>query len=165
MWMAILEESALQPAESSDTNGTPREDGVSLHFSKFRASTRTTHTFGMLKTSTSINAEAWARISICLSIKQKGIPNPDEYNKEGTLFSPSELFGGDERIYLALMINRLRQDRLDPAIYLAEMTRAHLNRGAISLKQRVNSLTDIYDLMNEMNIKTQDIVIPGMTSD
>jgi len=165
MWGAILEENALQSTESSDTNGMPREDGVSLHFSKFRASTRTTHTFGMLKTGTGINAEAWARISICLSIKQKGIPNPDEYNKEGTLFSPSDLFGADERIYLALMINRLRQDRLDPATYINEMTRAHLNRGAISLKQRVNSLTDIYDFMKEMNIEAKDIAMPSMTSD
>ena len=79
------------------------------------------------------------------------IPNPDEYNKDGTNFLPSNLFFYDDKLYLALMINRLKQDRLDPKLYLNEMTRAHLNRGAISLKQRINNLFDIYRFMDEMN--------------
>lgn len=131
-------------------------EGVALHFNKIKTSTRTTHLFGRLKTSTGIGPEAWARISICLSIKQRGIPNPDEYNTNGTIFSPSRLFAFDEKMYLALMINRLKQDRLDPQTYLDEMTRAHLNRGAISVKQRINGLTDIYGFMDEMNVKTQN---------
>ncbi len=106
----------------------------------------------MLKTRTGIDSEAWGRLSICISIKQKGIPNPDEYNKKGTEFLPSELFIYDDKIYLALMIHRLRQDKLDPKLYLTEMTRAHLNRGAISLKQRINDLSDVYGFMKEMNV-------------
>lgn len=108
----------------------------------------------MLRTSTGIGPEAWARTSICLSLTQKGIPNPDEYNKEGSEFSPGRLFEGRDSIYLALMINRLRQDGLDPNSYLAEMTRAHLNRGAISLKQRVDRISDLYRFMEEMGIRT-----------
>ena len=115
----------------------------------------------MLKTSTGVGPEAWARVSICLSIKQKGIPNPDEYNTDGTEFAPSSLFAADEKTYLALMINRLKQDKLDPETYLSEMTRAHLNRGAISLKQRIDNVTDIYSLMDEMNIKTKDMDLPS----
>ena len=132
-----------------------------LQFAKIKASSRTTHAFGMLKTSTGAGPEAWARVSICLSIKQKGIPNPDEYNTDGTEFVPSSLFATDEKTYLALMINRLKQDKLDPETYLDEMTRAHLNRGAISLKQRIDNVTDIYSLMDEMNIKTKDMDLPS----
>lgn len=121
-----------------------------MYLEKIRASSRTTHLFGMLKTSTGIGPEAWARLSICLSLRQKGIPNPDEYNKEGSEFTSSRLFPTDEKMYLALILYRLKQDGLDPKIYLNEMTRAHLNRGAISLKQRVNSLFDIYGFLNEM---------------
>ena len=106
----------------------------------------------MLKTSTGIGPEAWGRLSICISIKQKGIPNPDEYNKDGTNFLPSHLFPHDDKLYLALMIHRLRKDRLDPKLYLNDMTRAHLNRGAISLKQRINNLFDMYKFMDEMKV-------------
>lgn len=108
----------------------------------------------MLKGSTRTGPEAWARVAICLSIKQKGIPNPDEYNTDGTEFLPSRLFGSDEKLYLALMINRLNRDKLDPETYLNEMTRAHLNRGAISLKQRIGDFADIYGFMDEMDVRT-----------
>ncbi len=106
----------------------------------------------MLKTTTGIGSEAWARLSICLSLRQKGIPNPDEYNREGSEFAPSRLFPADEKMYLALMLYRLRQDKLDPETYLGEMTRAHLNRGAISLKQRIDNLFDIYGFLSEMGL-------------
>ena len=125
-----------------------------MQLEKIKVSSRTTHLFGMLKTTTGIGPEAWARLSICLSLRQKGIPNPDEYNKEGSEFAPSRLFPVDEKIYLALMINRLRQDKLDPETYLSEMVRAHLNRGAISLKQRINNLFDVYGFLNEMKVGT-----------
>lgn len=107
----------------------------------------------MLRTSTGIGPEAWARTSICMSLMQKGIPNPDEYNKEGSEFSPGRLFEDMDSIYLALMVSRLRQDELDPDLYLTEMTRAHLNRGAISLKRRVNRISDLYRFMEEMGIR------------
>lgn len=123
-----------------------------MHLEKIKASSRTTHLFGMLKSTTGIGPEAWARLSICISLRQKGIPNPDEYNREGSEFSPSRLFPTDEKLYLSLLINRLRQDKLDPNTYLSEMTRAHLNRGAISLKQRINSLFDVYGFLDEMKL-------------
>ena len=125
-----------------------------MQLEKIKVSSRTTHLFGMLKTTTGIGPEAWARLSICLSLRQKGIPNPDEYNKEGSEFTQSRLFPVDEKIYLALMINRLRQDKLDPETYLSEMVRAHLNRGAISLKQRINNLFDVYGFIDEMKAGT-----------
>lgn len=123
-----------------------------MNLERIKVSSRTTHLFGMLKTTTCMGAEPWARLSLCLSLGQSGIPNPDEYNRDGTEFAPSQLFGRDEKLYLALLLDRLLQDGLDPETYLNEMARAHLNRGAISLKQRVGSLSDMYGFMDEMRI-------------
>lgn len=129
-----------------------KKEVVELSLDKIKVSSRTTHLFGMLKSTTGIGSEVWARISFCLSIKQKGIPNPDEHNTDGTEFLASKLFSNDEKIYLALILNRLKQDRLDPDTYLVDMTRAHINRGAIALKQRISSLFDVYGFMEEMDI-------------
>lgn len=118
-----------------------------MKFNNIRVSSRSTHVFGTLKTTTGLASETLSRFSICLSLGQEGIPNPDEYNKDGTEFSPERIFGEHEKIYLALMLDRLKHDRLDPDHYLDEMTRAHINRGAISLKQRVKSLSDFYRLL------------------
>ena len=121
-----------------------------MHLEKIRTSSRTTHLFGMLKGNTGIGSEAWARMSICLSLKQRGIPNPDEYNLDGTEFTLERLFPHNRGIYIALLASRLKEDGLDQETYLAEMARAHLNRGAISLKQRINNFADIHGFMGEM---------------
>lgn len=122
-----------------------------MKFGNVRVSSRTTNLFGILKANTGLTPNILARFAICLSLRQQGIPNPDEYNKDGSEFAPAVLFGPHESLYMALMINRLTEDRLDPEHYLAEMTRAHLNRGAIGLKQRVNNLANFYDLVRETN--------------
>ena len=60
------------------------------------------------------------------------------------------LFGRLEPFYTALMINRLKKDRLDTDLYIDEILRAHLNRGVISLKQRVDGLGDFADMVKEV---------------
>lgn len=126
-----------------------------LKFSRIKVSSRTTHIFGILKATTGLTPNILARFALCLSIKQQGIPNPDEYNRAGSEFAPAVLFGEHEQLYLALMVNRLLHDNLDVEHYFDEMTRAHLNRGAIGLKQRVSDLSDFYDLIKEENIGTR----------
>ena len=115
-----------------------------------KISSRSTHMFGMLRTSTGMGPEPCARLALCLSLRQRGMPNPDEYNKDGSEFTPKRLFGGDENLYLALMTHRLRSDGLG-AEHLGAMTRAHINRGAISLKQRISDTSDIFNLYSEIH--------------
>ena len=114
-----------------------------------RLSSRSTNLLGMLRSSTGLEHGVLARFALCLSIKQQGIPNPDEYNRAGSVLSTADLLGKREQIYLALMINRLNDDGLDQETYLDEMIRAHLNRGMIGLKQRVSTISDFYDLVME----------------
>ena len=118
-----------------------------LKFGKIRISSRTVGILANLKSTTGLQSSTLARFSFCLSLRQQDIPNPDEYNKAGSELSPGALFGEHMRVYLSLMQTRLRNDRLDPEHYIDEMTRAHINRGAISLKQRINSLSDFYGLV------------------
>ena len=98
---------------------------------------------------TGLTPNILARFAICISIKDRSVPNPDEFNDEGSELTPNVLFGEHEQIYLALMLNRLKTDRLDPELYLNEMTRAHLNRGVIALGPRINDLSNFYELVKE----------------
>ena len=102
-----------------------------------------------LKHNTGLTPNISLRFAICMSLKDRSVPNPDEFNKGGSKFDPDVLFGKHEQIYLALMLNRLKVDRLDPELYLNEMTRAHLNRGVIALGPRIHDLSNFYELVKE----------------
>jgi DNA sulfur modification protein DndE len=112
-------------------------------------SSRSQRIFGDLRIKTGLTPNLLARFAICMSLKEKSIPNPDEYNEDGSELAPNVLFGEYEQIYLALMINRLNQDKLDPEIYLNKMMRSHLNRGTVALGPRINDLSDFYELVKE----------------
>ena len=102
-----------------------------------------------MKTKTGLTPNISLRFALCMSLKDPSIPNPDEYNQEGSKLEPAVLFGAHESIYMALMLNRLKKDGLDPELYLQKMTRAHLNRGAIALWPRINDLSDFYELVKD----------------
>lgn len=129
-----------------------RVAGEGAGFGSVRLSSRSTHLFGMLRTGTGLGPEPCARLALCLSLGQRGAPNPDEYNTDGSEYTPARLFGGDANVYLSLVASRLRSDGLDAGC-LGEMTRAHVNRGAISLKQRVSDASDIFNLYGEIRGK------------
>ena len=120
-----------------------------LKFSRVKLSSKSVRVLGMLKIKTGLTPNILARFAICMSLKDRSIPNPDEFNQEGSELTPNVLFGEHEQIYHALMINRLKKDELDPEVYLNNMTRAHLNRGVIALEPRINHLSDFYELVKE----------------
>jgi len=120
-----------------------------LKFSRVITSTRVQKNLGILRIKTGLTPNIFLRFALCMSLKDPSIPNPDEFNQDGSELTPAVLFGEHEQIYLALMLNRLKKDKLDPEIYLQKMTRAHLNRGAIALWPRINDLSDFYELVKE----------------
>ena len=120
-----------------------------MQFSQITISTRCTNMLSSLKHKTGLTPNISLRFAICMSLKDRSVPNPDEFNKGGSKLEPDVLFGKHEQIYLALMLNRLKVDRLDPELYLNEMTRAHLNRGVIALLPRINDLSNFYELVKE----------------
>ena len=112
-------------------------------------SSRSTQNLSQIKNKTGLTPNILARFAICMSIKDRSMPNPEEYNMEGSELTPNVLFGEHEQIYLALILTRLKTDKLDPELYLNKMTRAHLNRGVKALFPRINDLSDFYELVKE----------------
>ena len=124
-----------------------------MQFSRVRTSTRSRGILAKLKSRTGLTPNLLSRFAICLSLKDASIPNPLEFDEDGTEFLPATLFGEYENLFLALLIDRLHRDGLAPAakdkngqIELNRMLRAHLNRGIYSLTSRLQGL----DGFNEM---------------
>ena len=120
-----------------------------MQFSRFRFSSRTQNLYGMLKHKTGLGVNVLARYGLCLSLKDPSIPNPEEFDEKGMEILPSILFGENENVYMALMLERLAKDGLDPKLYLQKMTRAHFNRGAAALFPRINDLSDFNDIIQQ----------------
>ena len=120
-----------------------------MQFSRYKFSSRTQSLYGTLKSRTGLTANILARFAFCLSLKDQSIPNPDEFDENGSEILPSVLFGEYENIYMALMLDRLKKDNLDPKLYLHKMTRAHLNRGAAIMFTRIHELTDFIDIIKQ----------------
>jgi len=117
-----------------------------LQFSRVRTSQRCRGILSNLKIKTGLTPNILSRFGICLSLKDPSIPNPEEFDEIGTEFLPIVLFGEHEKLFLALMIDRLHRDGLDPEKYLNKMLRAHLNRGVYSLVSRVGNLSGINEM-------------------
>ena len=121
-----------------------------MKFSRVITSSRVQRNLGILRIKTGLTPNIFLRFAFCMSLKDPSIPNPDEHNQDGSELTPTVLFGEHEPIYQALMINRLKKDGY--AItedLLNEMTRVHLNRGAVALEPRIRDLSDFYELVKE----------------
>ena len=108
---------------------------------------RSQNNLAHLKNKTGLTPNILGRYAICLSLKDPSIPNPDEFDETGSEIHPSVLFGEYEDIFMALMIQRLKKDSLDPNIYLNKMLRAHFNRGTIALFPRIHDLADFHEVI------------------
>ena len=120
-----------------------------MKFDRIKLSNRSQQLLGSMKKKTGLTPNILARFALCMSIKERSIPNPDEFDQGGSELSPEVLFGDFEQMYHTLMINRLDNDKLDYEKYLNTMARAHINRGVIALHPRINDLSDFYELVKE----------------
>ena len=118
-----------------------------MQFSRIHTSQRCRGILANLKIKTGLTPNILSRFGICLSLKDPSIPNPEEFDENGTEFLPLVLFGEHEKLFLALMIDRLHRDGLDSEKYLNIMLRAHLNRGVYSLLSRVYGLSGINEMI------------------
>ena len=118
-----------------------------LQFSRIHTSQRSRGILSNLKIKTGLGPNILSRFGICLSLKDPSVPNPQEFDELGTEFLPLVLFGEHEKLFLALMIDRLHRDGLDPEKHLNIMLRAHPNRGVYSLVARIHSLSAINEMI------------------
>ena len=118
-----------------------------MQLDRIHTSMRSRGILATMRNRTGIRPNILSRFGICLSLKDPSIPNPDEFDELGTEFLPNVLFGEYEKMFYALMVNRLHRDKLDPERYLNRMMRARLNRGVYSLPSRVHHLSDIHEMI------------------
>ena len=109
-----------------------------MQFSRIHTSQRSRGILSNLKIKTGLTPNILSRFGICLSLKDPSVPNPEEFDELGTEFLPLVLFGEHEKLFLALMIDRLHRDGLDPEKHLNIMLRAHLNATSESEFIRIN---------------------------
>ena len=104
---------------------------------------------GYLKMKTGLTPNITSRFAICLSLKDPSPPNPEEFDERGSEIHPQVLFGEYENMFYALLVQRLKDDNLDPKLYLNKMLRAHFNRGVISLYSRIKDISDFNELVKQ----------------
>ena len=63
-----------------------------MKFNLITVSTRSTKILSDLKTKTGLTPNISARFAICMSLKDRSVPNPDEFHKEGSKLAPDVLF-------------------------------------------------------------------------
>ena len=119
-----------------------------MKFSRIKLSAKSLNQLGRLKARTGLTPNLLARFALCLSLKEKSAPITSQYDKEGNDIEPAVLFGEYESLYLGLMKNRLKKDKLSDS-ELNEMTRCHINRGVASLARRIQNLGDFHELIKE----------------
>ena len=75
-----------------------------MKFNQITVSTRSTRILSDLRIKTGLTPNISARFAICMSLKDRSLPNPDEFNRGGSKLEPDVLFGKHEQIYLALCL-------------------------------------------------------------
>ena len=101
-----------------------------------------------LKFRTGVTINILARFGICLSLKDPSPVHPESYTDKGMELHPGILFGEHEKMFMALFLQRLEKDGLAPELYLQEIMRAHLNRGANKLSGYMKgNLSNLYRMI------------------
>lgn len=100
----------------------------------------------LLKSRTGITPNILCRIGLCLSLEEQSIPVllPENY-PQGREINRFTLLGKDDKIYIALLIARLKNDNISLG-ELSNMFLAHIHRGTELLSSRVRGVGDIGQL-------------------
>ena len=120
-----------------------------LRFRRLKMSYRSQNLLAQLKSRTGLTPNVTGRFAICLSLNDPSLPNPLEFDEKGSEIHPSVLFGEYEDVFMAIMIQRLKRDQLDPQVHLNKMTRAHFNRGTSALFARIHDISDFARIVEQ----------------
>lgn len=118
-----------------------------MSFNRIRLSKNATNRLQLLKGKTGITPNILCRVGFCLSLRDPIIPKPYNYDEEGLEINRYTLTGEWDKFFIALLKERLLKDGLDINKDLFPQLRAHMNRGAITLYDRVKTLEDFKDLL------------------
>jgi DNA sulfur modification protein DndE len=95
-----------------------------------------------LKARTGLTPNILSRLGFCLSLSEPAVPRLADYPEEDREFNRYTLLGEWDDLYIALLKQRLTDDRL-PQEQLEEQFRAHLNRGILALYGLAKGIADL----------------------
>ncbi len=100
-----------------------------------------------LKGKLGVTPNLLCRLGFIMSLAEPGIPQAESFDEEGPELNRSTLFGEWEQLFDVYLKERLLQDGLDPdGEYLSQL-RAHMNRGANMVCNRVRDYSDLLGLV------------------
>lgn len=103
-----------------------------------------------IKSKTSLEDWAIARLGLCMSMNDPQVPDPKKYQKavNGKEFNRYTLTGEHDQLYVELV--RTYIDRYcKKEVLEGDIMSAHLNRGILTLGRQVKSLGDLADLLSK----------------
>jgi DNA sulfur modification protein DndE len=118
-----------------------------MSFNRIRLSRSATNRLSLLKSRTGLTPNILCRIGFCLSLRDSIVPRPENYDEDGQEINRYTLTGEWDKFFVALLKERLLKDGLDINKNLFPQLRAHMNRGAISLYDKVKTIEDFQDLL------------------
>lgn len=114
---------------------------------RIRLSQDNTFKLRTVKGKTGLTPNVLARIGFCMSIDESSIPNPELYDEEGIEIHWFTLVGEYGDFYVALLKEKLMEDGFDLSEEnMKTYFRAHINRGASMVYQRVDNLLGLCEL-------------------
>lgn len=122
-----------------------------MSFQRIRISKSASSRLSLLKGRTGLTPNILCRIGLCLSLADRSIPDPKRYDEGGQEFNRYTLTGEWDAFFVAVVKERIIADGLDADRDLIEQFRAHLNRGTLSLYNRVKDLGDLCELVPSKN--------------
>src|SRR5207245_3077784 len=113
-----------------------------MKLTKLRLTKDASNRLRFLAGKTGLTPNLLCRLGFCLSLCEAPAPSPDDYLEEEREFNRYTLLGEYDPLFVALLKERCRQDGVDLQL-LPDYFRAHMNRGATLLQQRVKSVADL----------------------
>lgn len=121
-----------------------------MHLNRIRVSEEVDRRLRYLKSKTGLTPNLLCRLGFCLSLREPGVPNLNDYQESSAReFNRFTLTGQWDVFFIALLKERCHNDGL-PDNELENQFRAHINRGVLLLGQRVKTLPDINRLVQEL---------------
>lgn len=118
-----------------------------MKLTKIRLTKDASNRLRFLAGKTGLTPNLLCRMGFCLSLEEPKSPDPGDFPEEEREFNRYTLLGEYDKVYVALLRQRLHKDGL-PTEHLEGHFRAHMNRGITLLQQRVRGVGDLAALFS-----------------
>lgn len=116
-----------------------------MSFVRIRLPASTSNRLKSLKGRTGLTPNILCRLALCYSLADPHAIGAADSKADGLELGRSTLFGEREEVYLALLRQRMAEER--SSAELEDVLRAHISRGVDLLAARLKSIADIADLL------------------